>query len=261
MPDPAAIAGKRVIVTAAASGIGAAIADAFLEHGAHVHVCDIDEKHLTALASRPGNLSASVVDVADEADVDRLFADARRSLGGLDVLVNNAGIAGPIGRLEDTARADWSRTLDVNIMGTYLCARRAIPMLKETGAGSIVNIASTAGLQPYPLRAAYAASKWAVVGLTKTLAMELGEFGITVNAVCLGSVAGPRIEAVIERQAEVRGIEPEEVRAEFLAQSSMRRFVTREEVASLVLFLCSEAGANISGQALAVDGHTESFRT
>ena len=260
MSSPAGLHGKRIVVTAGAAGIGRSIAEAFLEAGARVHVCDVDPAALAALDSAavpsPGFTRA---DVADVAQVDQLFEDVARSLGGLDVLVNNAGIAGPTGPVEAVSPEDWRRTLAVNLDGAFLCSRRAVSLLKQSGAGSIVNIASSAALFGYPMRAPYAASKWALLGLTKTLAMELGPFGIRVNAICPGGVDGPRIDRVIEEAARARGVPSETIRQTYLRQTSLRTFVRPEDVASLALFLCSDAGARISGQSLAVDGHTESL--
>ncbi len=246
---------RRVLVTAAASGIGRSVAEAFVKAGDRVHVCDIDETELEKLEG----IGTTVADVADPAAVDRLFAEAAETLGGLDVLVNNAGISGPTAPVEAIEPGDWRRTIDVNLNGQFYCVRRAVPLLKAAGGGSIVNISSTAGLFGYPLRSPYAASKWAVIGLTKTLAMELGTFAIRVNAICPGSVAGERIERVIRDEAASRGVSSDDVRTSFLKQVSMRTFVDAADIVGMILFLCSNQGAKISGQALAIDGHTESL--
>ena len=193
----------RVLVTAGASGIGLATADAFLREGARVHVCDVDEARLSALRPR---MTTSVCDVSDAAAVARLFSEAKAALGGLDVLVNNAGIAGPTAPCEEVALADWERTLAVNLTGQFLCAQRAIPLLKASANASMANLSSAAGRFGFPGRTAYAASKWGVVGLTKSLSMELGPFGIRVNAICPGSVAGERIDRVFASKA-VSGVE------------------------------------------------------
>ncbi len=251
------LAEKRVVVTAAATGIGHAIARGFLDAGARVHICDVDSEALAAFQA-PG-LGGTVADVADEAAVDRLFDDALDRLGGLDVLVNNAGIAGPTGEVETLDPEEWRRTIAVNLDGQFYCLRRAVPLLKQAGGGSIVNLSSTAGLFGFPLRAPYAASKWAVVGLTKTLAMELGPFGIRVNAICPGPVEGERIDRVIAAHAEAMGESIAEARKSMTRRISMHTFVTAEDIAKMVLFICSDAGAKVSGQALAVDGHTESL--
>ena len=254
----ASFEGKRVIVTAAATGIGRAIAEAFMGAGARLHICDLDANGLSAFQTTAPDLGITRADVADPEQIDLLFDEALAHLGGLDVLVNNAGIAGPVGPVESLGPEDWTRTIAVNLDGSFYCVRRAVPLLKQAGGGSIVNIASTAGLFGFPMRAPYVASKWAVVGLTKSLAVELGEFDIRVNAICPGSVEGDRMQQVIEAEAEARGNSAESVREAYLRQVSMRTFVTKEDVVSLVLFVCSDSGARISGQALAVDGNTES---
>ena len=254
------IAGKRVFVSAAAGGIGRVIADRFLQAGARVHVCDVDEAALAQLPGSAARLSGARADVADPAQMDAVFQAVAHDLGGLDVLVNNAGISGPTANAECIAPEDWQRTIEVNLNGAFYCARLAIPMLKASGGGSIVNISSTAGLHGYPLRTPYTASKWALIGLTKTLAMELGPFGIRVNAICPGSVEGPRIEGVFAAKAAARGVSVEEIRAAFRQKSSLRTLIAADDIAETVLFLCSDSGARISGQALAVDGHTETMR-
>ncbi len=250
---------KRVVVTAGAAGIGRAIAEGFHRAGARVHVCDLDPSSLADLAAEHPEIGRSQADVADPDQVARLFEDAARHLGGLDVLVNNAGIAGPAGPTEDCAIEDWRRTLAVNLDGAFLCLRHAIPMIKAAGAGSIVNISSTAGLFGYPLRAPYVASKWALVGLTKTLAIELGPHGIRANAVCPGAIEGPRMDRVIAAEAAARGVREASVREAYTRQTSLRTFIDAADIAEMVLFLCSDAGARISGQAMTVDGHTESL--
>lgn len=254
------VTGLRVIVTAAAGGIGRAIATTFLRQGGRVHICDVAADALASIANEFPGLGTTLADVADPTQVDRLFDEAVANLGGLDVLVNNAGIAGPTGPVESLDVAAWDRTIAVNISSQFYCARRAVPLLKEAGGGLIANLASVAGLFGYPLRTPYAASKWAVVGFSKTLAMELGEDGIRVNAICPGLVEGPRIENVIRARAEAKGEEVAVTRDKYVRQNSMHTFVTAQEIADLILFLCSPAGRRISGQALALDGNTESLR-
>ncbi len=250
---------KRVVVTGAAAGIGRAIAEAFRAHGARVHVCDIDEARLSALARESPAIGRSLADVAEPGQVERLFDEALAALGGLDVLVNNAGIAGPAGPLEDCAPAAWRRTLAVDLDGAFYCLRHAVAPMKRARSGSIVNISSTAGLFGYPLRAPYVAAKWGLIGLSKTLAAELGPWGIRVNAVCPGSVEGARMDRVIAAEAAARGASPDAVREAYTRTTSLRGFVRAQDIAHMVLFLCSDAGARISGQALAVDGNTESL--
>jgi NAD(P)-dependent dehydrogenase (short-subunit alcohol dehydrogenase family) len=251
--------GQVILVTAGASGIGRTIAETFLSHAGRVHVCDIDSSAIDDFLDANPGASASVADVSDPAMVDALFADVEERHGALDVLINNAGIAGPTQLLEDIEPADWNRTLAVNLNGHFYCARRAIPLLKRSAGGSIIGISSSAGLFGCPSRAPYAASKWALIGLTKTLAMELGPFGIRVNAICPGSVEGKRIEQVIEREAREQGRTPDEIRNAYLRQTSMRRFIDAQDVANMALFLASDSGKSISGQAIGVDGHTESL--
>ena len=251
--------GLRVLVTAGASGIGLATARAFAREGAHVHVCDIDEAALRALATSDPGLSRSTCDVADAASVARLFDDVQRVLGGLDTLVNNAGVAGPTAACEDIALRDWERTLAVNLTGQFLCAQRAIPLLKRSANASIANLSSAAGRFGFPLRTPYAAAKWGVIGLTKSLSIELGVHGIRVNALCPGSVAGPRIDGVFASKAAARGVAADVVREEALAKTSLHRLVSADDVAHAIVFLASKLGANISGHALPVDADTQAL--
>jgi len=252
---------QRVLVTAAATGIGECLARTLQLEGARVHICDSDEQALERmLAANRESITGTVADVSDPDAVDRLFDEVGSVLGGLDVLINNAGIAGPIGPAEDISPDAWRRTIAVNLDGQFLCARKAIPLLKSAGGGCIINMSSTAGLGGCPNRSAYVASKWGVIGLTKTLAMELGTFGIRVNAICPGSVEGERIRRVMKADAEALGKSVEEVNANYVAGNSMRTLIQPDEIASLVLFLCAKSSRHITGQALAVDGHTETLR-
>eukprot|EP00634_Sargassococcus_sp_CCMP2135_P003743 CAMPEP_0198662442 /NCGR_PEP_ID=MMETSP1467-20131203/47436_1 /TAXON_ID=1462469 /ORGANISM="unid. sp., Strain CCMP2135" /LENGTH=262 /DNA_ID=CAMNT_0044398929 /DNA_START=69 /DNA_END=857 /DNA_ORIENTATION=+ len=253
--------GKRALVTGAASGIGAEVARRLQEAGARVHVCDIDGAAAARFAAAHPGIGTSVCDVADENAVDLLFDALTEDWGGgLDILVNNAGVAGPTGRLEDCESAAWRRTLDVNLDAAFLCTRRAVPLLRAAKGGVIINVSSTAGLQGYPLRAPYAAAKWALIGLTKSLAMELGEDRIRVNAICPGAVAGDRMDRVIGALAEKHNRDPADVRSGYEKAVSLRRFVTAADVADMLLFACSDAARNVTGQALAVDGHTENMQ-
>lgn len=250
---------QRVLVTAAATGIGRATAEAFAARGDRVHVCDVDEQALASFAQAHPGIGVTRCDVADEADVTRLFDEALAHLGGLDVLVANAGIAGPTAAVEDVGYADWRRCLAVNLDGAFLCARAAAPVLKAQHGGAVVLMSSTAGLFGYPNRSPYCAAKWAIIGLAKTLAAELGPHGVRANAICPGSVEGERMDRVVAAEAAATGRTPEEVRAGYVRGTSLRRFVEPGDIAAAILFLCSPAGARISGQAIPVDGHTESF--
>ena len=250
------IEGCRALVTAGAAGIGRAIVETLAAAGARVHTCDIDEKALDDLRRDLPDVGTTLCDVADPAAVERLFSEAQDTLGGLDALVNNAGIAGPTGPVETLSIEDWQQTLAVNLSGQFYCARLATPLLKAAGGGAIVNLSSIAGRLGYPLRAPYAASKWGVVGLSHTLAAELGPDGIRSNAILPGPVAGPRIDRVIQAKADARGVPFEQMRETYLDMTAMRAFVEAEDVARMVLYLISDAGRLISGQAISVDADT-----
>jgi NAD(P)-dependent dehydrogenase (short-subunit alcohol dehydrogenase family) len=249
----------RVIVTAGAAGIGRTIAEAFLFNGAKVFVCDISKSAVNDFNNADHNGTAVIADVSDSGQVEDFFDTALESMGGLDVLVNNAGIAGPTSLIEDIDPDEWDETIKVNLKGAFLCTKNAITPMKKAGSGSIINIASNAAMLGYPRRTPYSASKWAIIGMTKTVAMEAGPFKIRVNAICPGSVQGPRIENVIEADAVSRGISPDEIRDAYLKQVSLHTFVDAEDVANTALFLASEYGATISGQTLGVDGHSETL--
>ncbi len=253
--------GQRVLVTAAANGIGRVIAETLAANGARVHICDVNESALATCRAELPAFGVSNANVADEAQVDRLFAEALAHLGGIDILVNNAGIAGPTASVEDVTLEAWNQTLAVNITGQFLCTRRATPHLKAAGGGLIVNLSSAAGLFGFPNRTPYAASKWAVIGFTKSLAMELGAANIRVNAICPGIVEGERQDRVIAAKAQAEGRTVQAVREQITRQNSMRTFVQAQDIANMVLFLASPAGHKISGQALSIDGHTETLRT
>jgi NAD(P)-dependent dehydrogenase (short-subunit alcohol dehydrogenase family) len=246
------LAGQRALVTAGAAGIGRVIARRFAEAGARVFVCDVDDAALTAFRAENPEIGATRADVADAAAVDALFAAATDALGGLDILVNNAGIAGPTAAVETVTTTDWDRTIAINLNGMFYCTRRAVPLLKAAGGGSIVNLSSVAGRLGFPLRTPYAASKWAVVGFTKSLAMELGPARIRVNCIQPGIVEGPRIDRVIDAKARALNLSFDEMKEKLLANTSLRSTVTADDIAAMALFVCSSAGAKISGQALSV---------
>ena len=254
-----AVSDLRVLITAGGNGIGRATAAAFAEGGARVHICDIDAGALRECREQTG-CTSTLADVGDPNAVDALFDEALAALDGLDVLVNNAGIAGPTARVEAISTQDWRRTMDVNITGQFYCVRRAVAPLASAGGGSIINISSTAGLYGFPFRTPYAASKWAVIGLTKSLAMELGERHIRVNAVCPGSIDNARMQGVVEREAAARGTSPEAILDGYLRMSSLRTLIDPRDIADTVLFLSSPAAHKISGQVLSVDGDTDTLR-
>ena len=251
--------GLRVLVTAGAGGIGLETARAFLEEGAKVHVCDVDDAGLAALGTTAPGATFSKTDVADRAAVALLFADAQAALGGLDVLVNNAGIAGPTGRVEEIGVDDWDRTLEVCLTSQFNCVRHAVPLLKESANPSIVNLSSAAGKFGFALRTPYAAAKWGVIGFTKSLSRELGEFGIRVNAILPGAVAGDRQRRVMEAKSQQLGISYAEMETRVLSNGSIREYVTARQLADQILFLCSTRGRTISGQALSIDSDLQTL--
>lgn len=253
------LSGKRVIVSAAADGIGKVVAEAYLAEGAQVALCDIQADKVAAMKAAHPRVHAEVCDVADERALEAWMDRALESLGGCDTLVNNAGIAGPTGPIEEIASAEVRTCLEVGLLSHMICCAKVLPGMKAQGSGLIVNISSAAGLHAFPLRTPYAVTKWAVVGLSKSLAAEVGPAGIRVNAVCPGAIAGERIERVIAARAEAEGRPVEEMRAVQAGRSSLRTFIPPEDIAGTILYLDSPVGCRVSGQALAVDGHMMSI--
>jgi NAD(P)-dependent dehydrogenase (short-subunit alcohol dehydrogenase family) len=249
----------RVLVTAGASGIGRAAADLLIARGAQVHICDVSDEFLADYRTAHPKAGVTKADVASDTDVARLFDDVKASLGGLDALINNAGIAGPTGGVEDIKPADWRRTIDICLTGQFLCAHFAVPMLKASGGGSIVNLSSAAGRFGYAFRTPYSAAKFGVIGLTQSLAKELGPANIRVNAILPGIVEGPRMTAVIEARAKQTGVSYEAMEKTYLDKVSMRRMVTANDVAATIAYLLSPAGRNVSGQSIGVDANVETL--
>ncbi|MCT8328683.1 SDR family oxidoreductase [Albidovulum sediminis] len=243
----------RVVITAGASGIGLAMARAFAARGDRVWVTDVDAG---AVAAVPEGIRASHVDAADEAQMAAFFAEVGAAWGGLDVLCANAGIKGPTAAIEDMDLAEWHGCLAVNLDGAMLAAKYATPFLKAQGAGVMLFTSSTSGLYGTPFRAPYVAAKWAVIGLMKTVAMELGPFGIRANAICPGSVNGPRIDRVIAAEAEAKGMTAEAVRAGYAGGTALGRLSDAEDIAAMAVFLASDGARMVSGQAITVDGFT-----
>ncbi len=249
------IKGLRVLVTAGAGGIGLAIARAFAGEGARVHVCDVDEMALSAL-SDPA-ITWTPCDVSDRSAVERLFTDTVAKLGGLDVLVNNAGIAGPTSRVEEMNPEDWDRCLEICLTGQFNCTRFAVPLLRKSKNASIVNISSAAGRLGFAMRTSYAAAKWGVIGFTKSLSIELGPDNIRVNAILPGLVAGDRQRRVLEAKAQQRGISYNEMERTAFSYTSIKDYVTPQQLADQILFMCSPLGKTISGQAISICGDTQ----
>lgn len=253
------LAGQRVAITAGAGGIGLAIAQTLSRLGAHLAVCDVSEEALSSIGDKAKVEVAVKADVSVDAEVDAFFGKVQDTLGGLDALINNAGIAGPTGGVDEITPEDWRRCIDICLTGQFLCARRAVPMIKKSGGGSIVQMSSAAGRHGYAYRTPYSAAKFGIIGFTQSLAKELGPSGIRVNAILPGIIEGPRIEGVISARAQQLGISHEEMTEQYLRNISLRRKTSPFDVAAMVAFLLSDAGYNISGQSLGVDGNVETL--
>ena len=241
------MATQKVLITAGASGIGREMARSFVASGASVFVVDIDAPALAALAKESPRIETAECDLSSRADIERVVPAAVNALGGLDVLVNNVGISGPTAPVESFDPDAWEQVMQVNL------TRLAIPHLKKSPAGSIIIMSSVAGRFGYPNRSAYCASKWGLIGLTKTLSIELGEFGIRVNAILPGAVAGERIDKVFAGRAQLSGRTAEQERADSMSIQSLKRFVDPRDIAALAVFISSDAGKSVSGQMLPID--------
>lgn len=250
------IANLRVLVTAGAAGIGLEVARAFVREGAKVHVCDVDETALAALSRSDASITSSGCDVSDRKQVAALFDETVQRLGGLDCLVNNAGIAGPTGRVDEIDPEEWDRCIAIDLTGQFNCARLAVPHLRKSSNASMVNVSSQAGKHGFALRTPYAAAKWGVIGLTRSLAIELGPERIRVNALLPGIVAGDRQKRVLDAKAKARGVSYEEMEKYAFSFTSIKEYVTPQQLADLVVFVASPHGRTISGQSLSVCGDT-----
>ena len=254
------LAGKRVVISAGAAGIGRAIADRFLAEGASVFICDVDREALAPLQAHHPALFASHADVSDPAQVDAFYDRVETEAGGVDVLVNNAGVSGPTKTVDEVTDAEWRQTIGVNVDGLFFMARRAARLMKRQNGGVILNMASVAGRLGMPLRSPYSTSKYAVRGLTDALAVELGEYNIRVNAILPGLVNGPRGQRVMEEQARARGLTYDRYIPSVLHNISMHSMVEMEEIADMALFLASDRAPHVSGQSISVCGNFESYR-
>lgn len=250
---------RRVLITAGASGIGLGLAKRFTAEGDRVALCDADAEAIARVQTELPGVIACPADVTDEAQMAAFFGQVDKAWGGVDVVCANAGTGGPAGRIEDLEYDAWRNCVGVNLFGAFLTCRWAAARMRAQGSGSIILTSSTAGLFGYPLRSPYAAAKWGIVGLTKTLAMELGPAGVRVNCICPGAVEGDRMERVLANESAATGTPVEELRASYVACTSLRTWVDADDLADMALFLASPAASKISGQILAVDGHTESI--
>lgn len=243
----------KVLITAGAAGIGLEIGRAFAASGASVFTCDIDDAALERARSEVPGLKAIKCDVGEPAQVEAMVAQAAEELGGLDVLVNNAGIGGPTKSVRDLALEDWEAVIRINLTGAFNVTRAAIPHLVNSENGVIINMSSAAGRFGYPNRSPYSVTKWGLIGFTKTLSMELGGDNIRVNAIAPGAVDGERIQRVFKGRSEATGKSVEEIKEESMANQSIKRLVDPEEIGALAVFLASDAARSISGQVIPID--------
>ena len=249
---------KKIIISAGASGIGWAIAKICLSRGAFVYLCDIDEKSLNKIKKHPLNNKRLFIyeyDASDEYDVENFFDKIKKKTKKIDALINNVGVSGPTGTIEKLKSEEWETTLKVNVISHFYFTKLAIPMLKKNKGGSIINLSSGAGIMGFPLRSPYAASKWAVVGMTKTLAIELGKFNIRVNAICPGTIKGNRMVKVIKDKANFLKVSKKRIEKEFVSMASMNCWIYEEDIGKICSFLISEEAERISGQVIGVDGN------
>ena len=251
---------KKIIISAGASGIGLATAKVCLSRGANVYLCDINDKSLKKLNKHPlknKRLFIYQCDASNEEQVSLFFNKVKKKTNNIDALINNVGIAGPTGSLEKLKSKDWEKTLHVDVNSHFYFTKKAIPLIKKSKNGSIINISSTAGILGFPLRSPYAASKWAIIGITKTLAMELGKYNIRVNAVCPGSIKGERMKRVIRDKAKFTKVSLKKIEKDFISMSSMKKWILEEDIGKMCAFLISNDSSKVSGQVISVDGHTE----
>ena len=250
---------KKIIISAGASGIGWATAKICLSRGAYVYLCDIDSKLLKKIQKHPLNnkrLFSYECDASDEYEVSNFFNQIKKKTKKIDALINNVGVAGPTGTIEKLNSEDWEKTLKINVISHFYFTKLAIPMLKKNKGGSIVNISSGAGIMGFPLRSPYAASKWAIIGVTKTLSMELGKFKIRVNAICPGTVKGNRMIEVIRDKAKFLKVSKKLIEKDFVSMAAMNCWIYEEDIGKMCSFLISNDAERISGQVIPVDGNT-----
>ena len=245
---------QRVLITAGADGIGLEIAKCFLKKNALVWVADLNQN---AIDNLPKSINARCVDVCDEIGMKALFDEISKTWGGLDVLCANAGIAGPTATIDQIALSDWQHCLKVNLDGTFIAAKYAASIFKKQGSGVINITSSTAGQYGYPNRSPYSTAKWGVLGLMKTLAMELGPFGVRVNAICPGTIKGDRMKRVVRDKAKFLKTTQSRIEKEFVSMASMNSWIYEDDIGKMCAFLISDDSSKVSGQVISVDGHTE----
>ena len=255
---PLSLNNKKIIISAGASGIGWSTAKICLAKGAIIYLCDIDSRSLNKVKKNSlynKRLFAYECDASDEDEVSNFFKQIIKKTKKIDALINNVGVAGPTGTVEKLSSDDWEKTLKINVISHFYFTKLAIPMLKKNKGGSIINLSSGAGIMGFPLRSPYTASKWAVIGVTKTLAMELGKFKIRVNAICPGTIKGDRMVRVIRDKAKFLKVSKKKVEKEFVSMASMNCWIYEEDIGKMCSFLISSDGERISGQAISVDGN------
>lgn len=245
---------RKVLVTAGASGIGKRIAAAFLAAGDDVYTCDINAAALESAAAELKGLKTGLCNIGDRQQVEKMVADAASKLGGIDVLVNNAGISGPTAPVAEMDPDQWEQVMNVDLTGTFNVTRNAIPHLIRSGKGVIIVMSSAAGRFGYPNRSPYSTVKWGLIGFTKTLSMELGEHNIRANAILPGGVDGDRIQRVFAGRAQATGKSVEEIKSIAMQNQSLPYLVDPDDIAALAVFLASDAAKSISGQILPIDG-------
>ena len=253
-----ALKNKKIVISAGASGIGWAITKVCVAKGASIYLCDVDSKAINKVKKHSlynKRIFVSETDASDETEVIDFFHKIKKKFRNLDALINNVGIAGPTGTIEKLDSSEWENTLHVNVNSHFYFTKQAIPLLKKSKTSSIINISSGAGIMGFPLRSPYAASKWAVVGMTKTLAMELGKYKIRVNAICPGTIKGDRMKRVIRDKAKFTKISSKKIENEFVSMASMNSWIYEDDIGKICAFLISDEAERISGQIIGVDGN------
>jgi len=251
---------KKIIISAGASGIGWATTKICVARGASAYLCDVDSKAISKVKKHPSynkRIFVSQTDASDETEVIDFFYKIKKKFKNLDALINNVGVAGPTGTIEKLDSNEWENTLHVNVNSHFYFTKQAIPLLKKSKTSSIINISSGAGIMGFPLRSPYAASKWAVVGMTKTLAMELGKYKIRVNAICPGTIKGDRMKRVIRDKDKLTKFSAKKIESDFISMASMKTWINEEDIGNMCAHLISDETNKVSGQVIAVDGNAE----